>query len=128
VYIILVYTNSFSFERGTQMPFNPNPTGYFPNINTTGVLGGVTGVFIPYSDLESYDYAVATGVSSGDIRQLVYSVNEAVADVYLGLSTGDRPTQMTYSRSASVPSDALIRKTYTIVMNLNLPDTSVASE
>jgi len=110
------------------MPFNPNPTGYFPNINTTGVLGGVTGVFIPYSDLESYDYAVATGVSSGDIRQLVYSVNEAVADVYLGLSTGDRPTQMTYSRSASVPSDALIRKTYTIVMNLNLPDTSVASE
>ena len=117
------------------MAFNPNPTGYFPNINTTGVLGGATGVFIPYGDLESYDYAVATGSLSGDIRQLVYSINERVADVYLGdfvtysgLSTADRPTQMTYSRSASVPNDSLIRKTYTIVMNLNLPDTSVAAE
>jgi hypothetical protein len=110
------------------MAFDPNPTGYFPNINTTGVLGGATGVFIPYEDLESYDYAVATGSLSGDIRQLVYSVNEAVADIYLGLSTGDRPAQMTYSRSASVPNDSIIRKTYTIVMNLNLPDTSVASE
>lgn len=112
------------------MAFDPDPTNYFPNINTTGILdtGGATGIFIPYSDLESYDYDVATGSLSGDIRQLVYSINEAVADIYLGLSTGDRPAQMTYSRSASVPSDALIRKTYTIVMNLNLPDTSVADE
>lgn len=116
------------------MAFNPNPTGYFPNIVTTGVLGGATGIFIPYEDLEGYDYAVATGSMSGDIRQLCYSINEAIADVYLGdgvtsgLSTADRPAQMTYSRSASVPNDSTIRKTYTIVLNLNLPNTSVADE
>jgi len=111
------------------MAFDPDPINYFPNINTTGILdtGGATGIFIPYEDLESYDYDVAVN-HTGDIRQLVYSINEAVADIYFGLSTGDKPTQMTYSRSASVPSDALIRKTYTIVINLNLPDTSVANE
>lgn len=118
------------------MAFNPNPTGYFPNIITTGVLesgtfgltADTTGVFIPYEDLEGYDYAVATGSLSGDIRQLCYSINEAIADVYLGdgvlsgLSTADRPAQMTYSRSSSVPNDSTLRKTYTIVLNLQVGD------
>ena len=118
------------------MAFNPNPTGYFPNIITTGVLDSgtfgltadTTGIFIPYSDLEGYDYSTATGSLSGDIRQLCYSINEAIADVYLGdgvntgLSTADRPAQMTYSRSSSVPNDSTIRKTYTIVLNLQVGD------
>lgn len=110
------------------MAFNPNPTGYFPNIITTGVLSGATGVFIPYGDLQGYDYSTATGSLSGDIRQLCYSINEAIADVYLGdgvnagLSTADRPAQMTFSRSSSVPNDSTIRKTYSIVLNLQIGD------
>lgn len=109
------------------MAFNPYPTGYFPNINVTGVIAGVTGVFIPYADLESFNYSVATA-SSGDIRQLVYSLIEPVADEYLSLATADKPTQMTVSRTASVPSDNVLRKTYTFTMNLSFSGLSVVPE
>lgn len=109
------------------MAFNPSPTGYFPNINVTGVIAGVTGVFIPYVDLESFDYTVATA-SSGDIRQLIYSIIEPTADEYLSLATGDKPTQMTVSRTATVPSDNVVRKTYTFTINLSFGDLSVEPE
>lgn len=109
------------------MAFNPSPTGYFPNINVTGVIAGVTGVFIPYVDLESFNYTVATA-SSGDIRQLIYSFNEAVADTYLDLASADRPTQISISRSATVPNDNIVRKVYTITANLDFGDLSVTSE
>ena len=109
------------------MAFNPYPTGYFPNINVTGVISGVTGVFIPYADLESFNYTVATS-NSGDIRQLFYSLVEPVADTYLDLATADKPNQMTISRTATVPSDNVLRKVYTITLNLTFNDLSVAPE
>jgi hypothetical protein len=109
------------------MSFNPYPTGYFPNINVTGVIGGVTGVFIPYSDLESFNYTVATS-NSGDIRQLVYSLIEPVADEYLSLATADKPTQMTVSRTALVPEDDILRKIYTLTLNLSYTGVAVADE
>ena len=91
------------------MAFNPNPTGYFPDILNlaSGNSVSTSGVFIPYSNLESYNAS-----TSGDIRQLVYSINEAVTDVYLNLATADKPTQMTLARSSLVPEDNVIRKTY----------------
>lgn len=110
------------------MAFDPYPTGYFPNINYTGVIGNETGVFIPYSDLESFDYTVATA-ESGDIRQLVYSFVEAVADRYLNvLTTADRPSQLTVTRSSTVPSDNVIRKVYGFTINVELGDTEVIPE
>lgn len=109
------------------MAFNPYPTGYFPSINVTGVIAGVTGVFIPYADLESFNYTVATA-NSGDIRQLVYSLIEPVADTYLALATADRPSQMTVARSASIPADNVVRKVYSITMNLNFGDLTVVPE
>ena len=106
------------------MAFDPSPTGYFPNINVTVVISNVTGVFIPYEDLESYDYVVATG--NGDIRQLIYSFVEAVSDRYLTISpTTDRPGQVTISRTSTVPTDDTIRKTYGITINVILADTEV---
>lgn len=109
------------------MAFNVAPTGYFANINVTGVIGGVTGVFIPYSDLESFDYTVATS-GSGDIRELVYSINEAVADEWLSLSTANRSSQMTISRTSSVPEDNILRKVYTITLNLDFGNLDVTDE
>lgn len=110
------------------MAFNPYPTGYFPHINYTGVIGSETGVFIPYEDLESFDYTVATA-ESGDIRQLVYSFVEAVADHYLGVvATADRPSQLTVTRSSTVPSDSVIRKVYGFTINVELGDTEVIPE
>ena len=110
------------------MAFNPSPTGYFNNINPSGVVGGVTGVFIPYSDLESYDLAVVTGSASGDNRELLYSFIDAFADEYLSLAAIDKPSQITITRSATVPSDEIVRKTYTVVINLQIGPTSVVDE
>jgi len=109
------------------MVFNPSPTGYFPNINVTGIINSVTGVFIPYSDLESFDYTVATS-ESGDIRQLVYSFVEAVSDKYLSLVTTDRPSQLLLSRSSIVPNDDTVRKSYTFTINVALGPTEVLPE
>ena len=100
----------------------------FNNINPSGVVGGVTGVFIPYSDLESYDLAVVTGSASGDNRELLYSFIDSFADEYLSLANADKPSQITITRSATVPSDEIVRKTYTVVVNLDMGPTSVADE
>jgi hypothetical protein len=107
------------------MPFNPSPTGYFPGILNlgSGNIVNTSGVFIPYSDLESYSPS-----TSGDIRQLIYSFNEAVIDSYLELATADRPGQLTMSRSNTIPSDNIVRKTYSITVNLTFGDLSVVSE
>lgn len=107
------------------MPFNPSPTGYFPGILNlaSGNAVNTSGVFIPYVDLESYNAS-----TSGDIRQLIYSFNEAVTDAYLALATADRPAQLTLSRVQSVPSDNVVRKTYTITANLEFGDLVVVAE
>lgn len=100
------------------MPFNISPTGYFPNI-----VPSSTGVFIPYTNLESYD-----ATTSGDIRQLVYSFIESVADQYLSLPSSGLSNQMSITRSASVPSDNVVRKVYTVTMNLSFSGLAVQSE
>ena len=110
------------------MAFDPSPTGYFPNINITGVIGAETGVFIPYSDLESYDYDVAVS-QTGDVRQLIYSFVEAVTDRYLNdIAAADRPSQVTITRSSTVPNDTTVRKVYGFTINVELADTLVIPE
>lgn len=117
------------------MAFNFSPSGYFPNIITTGVfLSGeygltsdVTGVFIPYSDFQSYDYDVAIN-ASGDIRQLVYSFVEAVASHYYTLSAVDKSSQMSIQKSQSVPEPETIRKFYAFNINTLLLPSEVNPE
>jgi len=95
------------------MAFNAAPSGYFPGINTGAIVGGATGVFIPYEDLENYDTT-----TSGDIRQLAYAFNEAIADTYLNLATTDRPSEMTISRSQAFSTASVIRKQFSNSFNL----------
>ena len=95
------------------MPFNPAPSGYFPGINTGAVVSSVTGVFIPWSSLENFNAS-----TSGDIRQLVYAFNEAVADEYLSLTSANRPSQMTISRNQTFNSATVIRKQFSTSVNL----------
>lgn len=97
------------------MPFNPSPTGYFIGIQnlSSGDTVGSSGVFIPYTSLESYNPS-----TTGDIRQLVYSFIERFNDVYVGLPTADRSSQLSINRSATIPSDNVIRNTYSVVVNL----------
>lgn len=106
------------------MAFNPAPSGYFPGINTGAVVSSVTGVFIPWSNLENFNAS-----TSGDIRQLVYAFNDAVATKYLNLATADKPSKMTIRLSESVPSTGVLRQTYTNILDLALTmDFSVAYE
>lgn len=107
------------------MPFNPSPTGYFSGIANLASSDPApsSGVFLPYSALESYSAA-----TSGDIRQLVYSFIESVYDEYVSLPTADRPAQMTVTRTSSVPSDNVIRNTYTVIVNLSYSGLAVQSE
>lgn len=105
------------------MAFNISPTGYFPNIDTAAVVSASTGIFIPYGDLESVD-----ADSKNDIRQLVYSFLEAIADEYLTLPTGSGSTQITITRSSTVPSDNVVRKVYSISTNLEFGALEVTAE
>lgn len=95
------------------MSFNPAPSGYFPNISVGEVVSGTTGVFIPWTDLENFNTS-----TSGDIRQLVYSFNEAVANTFLSLSASNTPSQLSIRRTQTFPSANIIRKTYTNIVNL----------
>lgn len=105
------------------MAFNVSPTGYFPNIITNAEVSSFTGVFIPYDDLES-----VSAETSGDIRQLVYSFLEAVADEYLSLPTGSGSNQISITRSSTVPSDNVVRKIYTTTCNLEFGALTVVDE
>ena len=95
------------------MSFNPAPSGYFPNINVGEVVSGVTGVFIPWTDLENFNSS-----TSGDIRQLVYGFNEAVYEAYAALPTSGLPSQIRLVRSQAFPSDSVLRRTYNTTINL----------
>jgi len=100
------------------MAYDPHPSAYFPNCEVSS-----TGIYIPYEDLESY-----TVNTSGDIRQLAYSLLDAVATPYLALGINDRPDQMTINRSWQAVSDSVIRKNYTYSFNLSFSGVSVSEE
>lgn len=107
------------------MPFNPSPTGYFPGIQqlASGNMVSTSGVFLPYVDLEQYN-----ATTSGDVRQLVYGVIETAFDTITALPTADKPSKFTITRTTTVPSDNVIRNTYTIVVNLAYGDLTVSAE
>jgi|688.fasta_scaffold61975_6 hypothetical protein len=98
------------------MSFNPSPTGYFPNIITSS-----SGVFIPYTDFESYKIS-----TSGDIRQLAYSFLSAVAEVYSNLPSSGQSSNMTVSRTWAAQSNTVLRKTYNFSFNLAFSGVSVS--
>ena len=90
------------------MSFNPAPTGYFPN-----AVIDYMGIFIPYTDFESYNID-----SSGDIRQLVYSFNNQIANVYESLSVDNRSNDMVVSSSQGFITNTSVRKNFSLNFNL----------
>jgi hypothetical protein len=106
------------------MPWSPtqsgnmNPGRFFPGCSGQVVVGGLTGVFIPYSALESYKTA-----TSGDIRELTYSILDKVTSGIASLNSSDRPSQFSISRS-TVISDTTAQKTFTVTIGLNASNTT----
>lgn len=107
------------------MAFNPSPTGYFSGILNlaSGNSVNTSGVFIPYDSLESYNVS-----TSGDIRQLAYSFINALTAEYNSLATVDKPTKMTISKSSFIPSENIIRNTYSVTFNLAYGTLTVDNE
>lgn len=105
------------------MPWSPsqsgnmNPGRFLPGCSGSVVVGSATGVFIPYSALESYNTA-----TSGDIRELTYSILDKVASGFAILSTADRPAKFTISRNTTA-GETSAQKTFSIVFNLNSSNT-----
>lgn len=94
-----------------------HPSGWFTGYSSTG--GNVT---FPSGQLESISVDVA---NTGDIQEVLYSILEKVADVYVTLPSSGQPPSMTITRSSTVPNDTTIRKSYTVTLNLDLPATEV---
>lgn len=99
-----------------------SPTGLFG----TGITTDNTGITIPYSALESYKVS-----SSGDVRQLLYSIIEKTADLLVGLpATGvnGRWGKITVGRNLTAISPDVLRKTYTVGFDLNIASLDVVNE
>lgn len=106
------------------MPWSPTQSGnmsparFFPNVQITDPAGGTnSGIFIPFSNLESYKVT-----NSGDIREFAYSVLDKVASGILALSTINRPTKFTITKTVSA-SETSAQKTFSINFNLNSANT-----
>ena len=93
-----------------------NPGRFFTGANTVSV-SSVSGIFIPFSSLESYSIA-----TSGDIRELTYSVLDKVTDGIANLGS-DAPTKMSISRSTSSAGNGKAQKIYTVTFDLNASNT-----
>ena len=71
---------------------------------------------------------VTDATNGADIRQVLYGIIESFTDKYLAdiaLDPLNKSDNLTVTRTASVPNDNILRKTYTITFNLDLPDLSV---
>lgn len=97
------------------MPFASGTTNYFPNVVTS------TSLNIPFSDLDS----IANSAEATDIREVVYSILNKVADVYIPLVTADKTNTMSISRSTSMVDSDTIRKTFTVSMLLDANNITV---
>ena len=97
------------------MAFAPATSNYFANAVTTA------GVNIPFSNLPS----IANQSEADDIREVVYSILNQVADVYIPLGTTEKTTSMTINRSTSMVDADTIRKTFTVSLLLDVNDLTV---
>lgn len=92
------------------------PTRYFPGlIAGSGTVTGTSGVFIPFSALESYNVA-----NSGETSELVYSIVDKFSTVVNNLPTDDLPTKFSVSRSTVLTGDNTATKTFSVSFDLNV--------
>ena len=113
----------YSPYKEIKMAFSPtesgflNPGRFFTGCSGSVVVNGVTGVFIPHSSLESYKNA-----TSGDVRELTYSILDAVVTGLNNLST--KSEKMVCNRSISFVNETTVRKTYNVSVDLNAANTT----
>ena len=111
------------------MAFVSDASTYFAGYSVLASGATVTGtgsagdhVVIPVSSLVS----IAAGGGSNDVNEFLYSVLEGYADQNATVvAAGSGSTQVSVSRSSTIPNDSTIRRSYTVTVNLDFPDTTV---
>lgn len=101
-----------------------------PNVWFSGVTSDASGITFPYSAMNGLLQADADP-TTGDMREIVFAFCEELSNNMAATVTADRPNQLTVSRSASVSTVSgqdILTKTYTIRVNLDIDDVSVAAE
>jgi hypothetical protein len=93
-----------------------NPGRFFTGANVTTV-SAVSGIFIPFSALESYSIA-----TSGDIRELAYSFLDKFVTGLNALGN-DGPTKVVATRATTITSDTTAQKVFNVTFDLNTSST-----
>jgi hypothetical protein len=111
------------------MAFVSDASTYFAGYSVLASGATITGtgsagdhVVIPVSSLVSID----AGGGNTDVNEFLYSVLEGYADQNATVvAAGSGSTQVSVSRSSTIPNDSTIRRSYTVTVNLDFPDTTV---
>jgi hypothetical protein len=99
----------------------PGRSVFFPGmIAGSSTVTGSSGVFIPFSALESYNIG-----NSGEVGELVYSIVDKFVTGLNNLSgvataTEDLPSKFSASRQTSLTSDTTATKTFGLTFGLNV--------
>lgn len=112
------------------MAFSPSQSGnmfpgrsvFFPGlIAGSGTVSGTSGIFIPFTALESYNVG-----NSGEVGELVYSVLDKFTTGLNNLSgvgptnPDDLPTKFSAVRTTALTSDTSATKAFAISFALNV--------
>jgi hypothetical protein len=98
------------------MAWSPTQSGVLnpANIFTTSVADS-TGILLDYDDLESYKVS-----TSGDVRELVYSVLDKVEDYFNNdVSAGNKPSKFLISKNYSSNGEDSAKKVFTVTFLLD---------
>lgn len=100
------------------MAWTPTQSGVLQPTNSSlfpSAVTDATGILIPFADLESYKSA-----SSGDIRELVYSVLDKVEDHFTNeVSSANRPSKFSISKDYSSTGENNAKKVFTVTFLLD---------
>lgn len=112
---------------------NVNPTGVFPNyeFSSDGSFSASSeGIFIPLSDIPQFTTNEANeGHLSADYRKLMLGLLSATESHYAQLDTGEKPANMTISKSSlSFVDEDTAQRSFSLTFKFEVPDLDVEDE
>lgn len=111
------------------MPFNPIPSNWLGAgyTLTTNVAGFNTNDATSNKLLTKLTTAEANA-SSGDIREIIFSMIESFYQAWISKAEADRPTKLNITRNGNALPNGNINYTYTFQLEVATTSLNVASE
>ena len=105
------------------MAFNPAPNTWLANWSEDG-----TNITVPIATFPELTAAEADG-ETGDIREVVFSIADALFAKWADTDTADRPTQMTISKGVSTNvNTGIVTQTFSFRFNTEVSAQGVVAE